>query len=84
MKNIDKPCLSYGKALYSIEIVSESLDVANNFHETDKCQAASFWLKESVFSMSEHRIDLTENAPELEANDKIFSITVPVSNKKGR
>ncbi len=60
-QNTDKPSMSFGKAMYSVEIVADSLESTKNFHEKDKCQAAEFWLRESVFTMSEYKMDIDEN-----------------------
>ncbi len=60
-QNTDNPAMSFGKAMYSVEIVADSLESTKNYHEKDKCQAAEFWLRESVFTMSEYKMDIDEN-----------------------
>ena len=59
-QNPDCPSMSFGKAMYSVEIVADSLESTKNYHEKDKCQAAEFWLRESIFTLSEYKMDIDE------------------------
>ena len=59
-QNTDYPNMSFGKAMYSVEIVADSLESTKNYHEKDKCQAAELWLRESVFTLSEYKMDIDE------------------------
>ena len=59
-QNPDYPNMNFGKAMYSVEIVADSLESTKNYHEKDKCLAAELWLRESLFTLSEYKMDIDE------------------------
>ena len=59
-QNTDSPSMSYEKAVCSVEIVADSLESAKNYQEKDKCLAAEHWLRESLFTLSEFKMDIDE------------------------